>query len=175
VVRTAREPMLAQLKLAWWRDRLVADPAVWPKGEPLLARLAQWREPAGLGALVDGWESLLGEPPLGAGELAAFSEGRAAGLGALAAQLGAEASGVPEAGRSWAAAELLLERGDPGEQAAARSLLDETTGPGRLARELRPLVVLAGVTRRAAVGRGAADLYRPGAYFRAIRLGLLGR
>jgi hypothetical protein len=90
VVRTAREPMLAQLKLAWWRDRLAADPAVWPKGEPLLARLAQWREPAGLGALVDGWESLLGEPPLGAGELAAFSEGRAAGRAGCAARRGGE-------------------------------------------------------------------------------------
>jgi phytoene synthase len=42
VVRGAREPMLGQLKLAWWRDRLGGDPESWPKGEPLLASLKAW-------------------------------------------------------------------------------------------------------------------------------------
>ena len=61
----AREPLLGQVRLAWWRDRLGQDPADWPAGEPLLAALRGWQPQfAALAALVDGWELLLGAPPL---------------------------------------------------------------------------------------------------------------
>ena len=60
VVSGAREPVLAQLKLAWWRDRLNQAPAARPRGEPLLAALAVWPgDAAPLLALVDGWEAML--------------------------------------------------------------------------------------------------------------------
>ena len=56
--KTGREPIMIQLRLAWWRDRL-AEPAVdRPVGEPLLAILVAWdEERAALGAMVDGWEA----------------------------------------------------------------------------------------------------------------------
>src|SRR3546814_4682234 len=42
----AREPLIGQIKLAWWRDMMAmiaSDPAALPKGEPLLAELqASW-------------------------------------------------------------------------------------------------------------------------------------
>ena len=58
-VRQASEPIIAQLKLAWWRDRFAQSPAEWPKGEPLLARLAGWdADISRLGGLVDGWEQI---------------------------------------------------------------------------------------------------------------------
>lgn len=59
----AREPLIGQIKLAWWRDMmamLAADPASLPKGEPLLAELqAAWGRQDGLGALVDAAEAML--------------------------------------------------------------------------------------------------------------------
>lgn len=59
----AREPLIAQIKLAWWRDMaamIASDPDALPKGEPLLAELrATWGGQAGLDTLVDAAEAVL--------------------------------------------------------------------------------------------------------------------
>ncbi len=67
LLRDAREPLIGQIKLAWWRDMmamLASDPAMLPKGEPLLAELqAAWTHQrggqSGLDALVDAAEAVL--------------------------------------------------------------------------------------------------------------------
>lgn len=63
LITAAREPLIGQIKLAWWRDMmamLAADPAALPKGEPLLAELqAVWAGQGGLNALVDAAEAML--------------------------------------------------------------------------------------------------------------------
>lgn len=41
VLERAREPMIAQLRLAWWRDVLAKPVSGRPKGEPLLAQLTE--------------------------------------------------------------------------------------------------------------------------------------
>ena len=66
----AREPLPAQLKLAWWREACAQLPQA--AGHPVLAALAAtWREDsAPLVALVDAWEDLAA----GAGEYADASE-----------------------------------------------------------------------------------------------------
>src|SRR5690349_15922803 len=57
----ASEPLLGQVRLAWWRDRFRSPASEWPEGEPLLAALAGFdRERVALEALVDGWERVLG-------------------------------------------------------------------------------------------------------------------
>ena len=65
IVRNSHEPMLAQLRLAWWREQLQRDGGAWPEGEPLLAALRSWdgRHDA-LVPLVDAWEGMTGAPPL---------------------------------------------------------------------------------------------------------------
>ena len=59
----AREPLIGQIKLAWWRDMaamLARDPDSLPKGEPLLAELtATWAGLGGLDTLVDAAEAML--------------------------------------------------------------------------------------------------------------------
>src|SRR3546814_20021260 len=59
----AREPLIGQIKLAWWRDMMAmiaSDPAALPKGEPLLAELqASWAGKGGLDALVDAAAAML--------------------------------------------------------------------------------------------------------------------
>lgn len=57
------EPLLVQIKLAWWRDIFASDSSEWPLGEPILATLRE-REASGacladLLALTDAWEALL--------------------------------------------------------------------------------------------------------------------
>jgi len=162
VVRGAREPVLAQIRLAWWRERLGEDPGGWPRGEPLLARLAGWGAAvAGLIALVDGWEVLLGEQGL---DVQGFAAGRAGGVAALARHLGVAMSGAAEnAARGWALADLSAHLGDAGERAVALAALAEVGG-GRVVRALRPVVVL----RVASGGGGLRTLAA------AMRVGILG-
>lgn len=81
LVRDAREPLIGQIKLAWWRDMagLVAtDPAALPKGEPLLAELGgAWAGQGGLDALVDAAEAMLLAEEDGARRAAATAFGEA--------------------------------------------------------------------------------------------------
>ena len=63
LLQDAREPLIGQIKLAWWRDMmamLASDPEALPKGEPLLAELqASWAGQRGLDTLVDAAETML--------------------------------------------------------------------------------------------------------------------
>ena len=63
LLRDTREPLIGQIKLAWWRDMMVMladDPGALPKGEPLLAELqASWAGQGGLDQLVDAAEAML--------------------------------------------------------------------------------------------------------------------
>ncbi len=158
VVGNAREVLLAQIKLAWWRERLAETPDARPAGEPILAALAGWTgsvEP--LLALIDGWEAML-DPD--APNPAALAEGRAALGRGLAVQADApdhaEAAGA--ALRAWS----LACSGQGGSLPALS-----------LPRNLRPLVVLYGLARRRA---GAMPLLEgPLALAAAVRIGIMGR
>ncbi len=172
VVRQAREPMLGQLRLAWWRDQLTAPPRDLPAGEPLLELLEQWGEfRAGLAGLVEGWEGLLGEQP----DLAGFAAARGAACATLARCLDhpEAAESAARAGRDWAIAELPLRLSNPHERADAESFAT-TTGWAKvqLPRVLRPLLVLHGLARRS---KGQTELLAgPGSGLVAARVGLLG-
>ena len=168
ILRLGGEPMIAQIKLAWWRDRLSEDPTLWPAGEPLLERLRRWPgDVAQLSAMVDGWEVLLSEK-FGEAELDAYAAGRSRGWPLLASG----ARGVERAARQWAIADLLPHLGKPGEAEIARAHLAESAP--KLPRSLRPLAVLRRLAVRAA-RRGSDPLQGPGALFAALRAGLTGR
>ncbi|MEJ6009001.1 hypothetical protein [Novosphingobium aquae] len=174
LLRQARDPVLAQIRLAWWRERLEQAPCDRPRGEPLLARFADWPDGgSALSPLVDGWEALLGDPPLPLAALESFAQGRAAGISALAACMGL-ADPAPDLARSWAMADLACHLGDPREQALALKGLADCPAPAGLPRALRPLLVLQRVSTRAARKGGAAHLTTPAALFTAMRAGLLG-
>jgi phytoene synthase len=64
IVAKAREPLVGQIKMAWWREGFTSPPESRPKGEPLFEALAgQGNDipPASLEALVSAWELLLGQ------------------------------------------------------------------------------------------------------------------
>lgn len=175
LVRQAREPLLAQIRLAWWRDRLGEEPASWPAGEPLLAAIAAGVErPAELARIVDGWEALLGEAPLSEAELLAAARGRAQGL--LATVPAAEAGAGEGLALRWALADLAAHLSHPDEDASVQALhraVDPATSG--CSRSLRPLVVIEGLATRKLQ---ALDSHAPmglGGLLLAVRLGLLGR
>lgn len=174
ILQQGGEPVIAQIKLAWWRDRLGENPESWPAGEPLLHALRDW--PGGPGLLiplVDGWEGLLAAE-LSAGEIEEFAQGRAAAWLALAPPHAMTEAGA--AARGWALADLALNLGQAEEAEIVRELARHETGAAcRLPRALRSLAVLRGLARRA-LQRGSAELLDgPGAGFVALRIGLFGR
>lgn len=179
IVRSASEPMLAQLRLAWWRDQFAKPISDWPEGEPLLATLKAWREQArALGGLVDGWEHLAGEGPLPANDFSALASARGDAFGALAILLGADYAReeCKVAGREWALADLLSRVSAPEETVALRELAGKAAfGPIRLPRAMRPLALLHGLARKAMDSGLSLDDLPPSALLKALRIGLVGR
>lgn len=150
--REGRDPLMIQLRLAWWRDRFEQSASEWPLGEPLLALLRAWdAERPALRGLVDGWEArIVGED--GGAEL---GKARVEAVCALARLSGLRAE---EAVRRAAAEWLGLE--PPGERAPI------------LPEKLRPLVILRGMALREAAGRPGGPVRD---FLAIIRLGLFGR
>lgn len=170
IVRKAREPMLAQIKLAWWRERLLQPAGARPQGEPVLAALAAWQGHEGrLTALVDGWEAVLAAEAAPSEGLRALALARGESCAALAAALGqpgAEDS-ARRAGQQWAAAEWMTATA-----INAAELAEFDWNTIRLPRDLRPLAVHAGLARRSK--RSGFGPPRPVDLLVAMRLGVLG-
>lgn len=154
--REGRDPMMIQLRLAWWRDRMDAPAQSWPAGEPLLAALRVWDgETAALRALVDGWEAR----NVGQDGGAELGRARIDAMVALARLLGVTDAAPLDAVRNAAAQWL-----DPSAAGSA------PRAPA-LPRVMRPLAVLRGmaVRERREGGSALRD------FLAAVRLGWLGR
>lgn len=179
IVRSSSEPMLAQLRLAWWREQLEADASARRAGEPLLAALENWcGQREALIGLVNGWEEITREPPLPGSALEALAHARGAAFAALAEQTGEprDREAALRLGKSWAIADIAARLSHPEERRIARELAErQDWRRARLSRKMRPLVVLHGLAA-GAVRRGHdLDKLPPSAMIAALRLGLLGR
>jgi phytoene synthase len=177
LLRNSREPMLAQLRLSWWRESLGQPAAKWPEGEPLLAALRTWDgHHGGLASLVNGWEALTGAAPLPESALETMAQGRAAAFATLAQALDArdDLRAVQRLARSWALADLAMRLGHERERESAGTLALADRAQGlRLSRPLRPLMVLHGLALRR-LDKGEEAATSPAAVLKAMRLGLLG-
>ncbi len=177
-VRQASEPIMAQMRLAWWRDQLALPLAKRENSDALAASLALFEgEEIALQALVDGWEVLLSEwMDLAAVER--IAAGRAAGFAALARLSGADQAvdDALRAGRRFALADLATKFSNSEERAQVLALAGAERGQGiALPRVLRSLAVLDGLARRSIAKGGAPLLDGPASALTAIRLGLVGR
>ncbi len=168
----AREPMLARIKLAWWRDTLVALDAAPPPGEPLLQDVACTLLPAGvsgaeLARLDDGWAAFL------AGDLAGYAATRGATLFGLSARV-LGSGDAPDTGATWALVDLA--RRSPDHALTAFAAVSEVEPRGPWPARLRPLGMLAAlaardITRGLPLEREGA----PGRMARMLKLRLTGR
>lgn len=146
IVRKAREPMIAQIKLAWWRDAFAAEPALRPKGEPLLQSLGACGDlisPSALEDLVSAWELLLGEGEWAAQDVETHAalRGRAI-FGSYAVWIG-EGCDVSALSHQWARDGLRLEF--PSKLSAPNNQPLPALPKGR---KLRPLSILAMSVRK---------------------------
>lgn len=161
----AREPMLAQIRLAWWRDALYAlgrggaapaDPLLRSLGDGLAPLLA----PGALAPVAAGWSALLDAAEPDAALIGEHARLRGAALfEAAATVLGAP--GWPElarGGRLWALVDLARRGiGHDGPLAMARAELGGG-GSARWPPALRPLGMLVALAvRDARAGRTAAQ------------------
>lgn len=175
IVRRRQEMVLTQMRIAWWRDLLAKDVVEWPAGDAVTDLLRQWRDPARLAPLADGWEMLLSEF-LDPRAIEEFAQGRAGAFTAAADELGLPRDdGIEPAARRWALADLAANVTDADERRQIVSAADMQSGPFPLPRALRPLTVLAGLGDGALRKGGAPLLDGPGDMLRALRLGIVGR
>jgi len=178
LVAAAREPMLAQIRLAWWRDQLLAlAGGAPPPPQPILQALVHDAAPRGvdlaaLAAVEDGHQPLLWDDP---GDLAAVA---AAWGGPLFAAMATAIAGAPltpaadaaarQAGTRWAASRLWRDLG-----------LDAPDTPppaGPLPPTLRGLLALAEADlARAARGKRPRRAASPGRQLRLAWAAMRGR
>lgn len=179
IVSRSTEPMLAQIRLAWWREVLAQDPQKWPKGEPLLALLRHWHgNAADLVLLVNGWErAVSGGTALSSEDIQKLADGRGAAFGVLADVLGqSDLKGVTaQMAAKWAMADLAANMKEADDRELARKLLSTIEFQRRrLPRALRPVAVLHGLAARSARKGTSLDELTPTSIIPAMRIGLLG-
>lgn len=153
IVASARDPMMGQMRLTWWREALAALDTKPPPAEPILRGLAEHVLPQGvtgkaLGAITDAWEALL-EDPIGVAAIERHAGRGKALFETLGVVIGSRDPAVADAGQGWALADLAGHVSDPAltETAArmARLHLDRALGHrwSRSGRTLGALALLA--------------------------------
>ncbi len=154
VLATGSQPLISQMRLAWWREALERLDRAPPPAEPVLQALAAHVLPtvsgAELAAMEEGWLVLLADEALTGEELSRYAERRGGLLFALTARLlGETRFPVGRAGARWALADLARR------SRRADEVKSPPAGPKmKWPKRLRPLGMLAMLAGR--------DLERPG-------------
>lgn len=130
-VAGAKDPALAQLRLAWWRTQLDV-PVAGNEGYDAIRLFG-----AALLPVIDGWEYLLAPLPLNEAALRAYGAGR----GAIFSLLGGDAA----AGAGWALADFSRHCSDTATRDLARTLADGSLR--NVPRQAKPLRVLTNLAR----------------------------
>lgn len=182
LLRTTTEPAIAQIRLAWWRERLAELGSAATPAMPVLQAVADHvvaRGVAGerLVTIVEGWEVLVEAEQLDRSALLEFADKRGGRLFSIAAEL-LEGPIVSGAGDGWALADLARHLTVPDEAMLARELAGEFLNrSGRWPRQTRTLGALAAIARMdLAVPLGAQPrIASPGRVARLAWMRLTGR
>lgn len=124
IVQTTTEPMIGQMRLTWWHERLCALGREQAAATPLLAACAALCAAstvtgATLAALVEGWEALLDPLPLTDDAIALHAVRGRTLFAIMASLLGGDH--VACAGEGWAAMDLSVHCSDAQTASRARS------------------------------------------------------
>ncbi len=175
IVARTGEPMLGQMRLAWWRDMLGTPVGERPRGDAVLDAIGEhWqRQEAALVAMVDAWEVLVTADVLDAARAADFGKGRGAFFAALSSDP-LPGARLAIAGRRWALADAAAGVSDPQERAVLveAGLSHGGQGKGALPSTLRGLAVLEALAVRALRRGGRPLMEGRGASWAALRAGI---
>lgn len=177
-VSQSKEPMLTQMRLAWWRDQFGKAISDRPTGDPILdAMSVTWSgEENALVALVNGWEALLSPPPLGEEAALEFATGRSACFAAMARMAGGDPANASHCGAMWAFADLASRMSDADEIAVVGELAQEQCDRTmRLPFRLRSLVILGFLGRKALARGGGPFIIGRRDLAHVFRIGMFGR
>ena len=181
VVAKAGDPMVACIRLAWWREALERLDRERAPAEPVLEAIADHVLPAGvsgaeLAEMEEAWSLLLDAEPPGAEALGTYAAARGGRLFRSAARvLGGDAPGLESAGERWALVDLARHSAEPGERRAALDAGRSRQGPQRWPAPLRPLGMLAVLAERDATGGALERQGSPARMLRMLRHRLTGR
>jgi phytoene synthase len=155
VLAGGREPLISQIKLAWWRDALVKLDTDKPPAEPMLQAVAAEILPRGvsgaeLAEMAEGWTILLGQDPLTQAELSTYAVARGALLFRFSARvLAAELTvAMLRSGEGWALVDLARHSNPVDAESALQVARERLDWAVRWPAPLRPLGMLARLARR---------------------------
>jgi phytoene synthase len=175
VIAGGREPMISQIKLAWWREALERLDRQAPPAEPVLQDVAAHLLPAGASGLAlaemeSAWSVLLSREALSDAELEDYAR-RGRQVFRLTAQvLGGSLTAAHERlGEGWALVDLARHSNRRDAEAALAAAERKLAGRVRWPAELRPLGMLATLARRD-IDRGLDRLEPPGTPPRIARM-----
>lgn len=179
VVATVRDPLAAQIRLAWWRDELDKPVGAREHSDANLAAISAHLagEEALLLALVDGWETALMDPPLSRDTIADLAVARAGMFAFLASAAGREthAEAARAYGRIWALADFCAGRVEAVERDDCLALGGAESPLPALPYALRGLIIL-GKLGAACIKRGGAPAFtHRGDAMLALRIGIFGK
>lgn len=115
IARTTKEPLIGQMRLAWWEDAISDDQAIKGRGEPILDALRGCGAATGPGLLnmLEGWEVLIVERELDRQSLSDYATGRGGGLFHALAGMVEVPDWLIDAGAVWALWDLSGHVNDP--------------------------------------------------------------
>lgn len=184
VVRTVREPGIAAIRMAWWREALAAHDLSKGKSEPLVeawrARPRNAAADQAVEQMINGWSVLADGGALTVGDMRAYAEGRGSGLFGL---LTADGDGtcdenVGRAGALWALWDLAGHVSDAKLAAQAMDLAHSYADQGSsLPKQcrLKPLRLARGIAQRDVVkGRVPLGGFGLRHYAHLLWIGLAG-
>lgn len=177
IVSQTTEPMLGQMRLAWWRDMLAKPASERPQGDVVLDGIAlHWAgDEAALSALVDGWERMLDEPPLSKKAALEMATGRAVPFVAVGDVGAGSDTSALTAGKRWALVDTALNTENADERAMLFDLARELPRSTSLPSSLKGLAVLNALARRSLDKAGRPLMEGRGAALVAIRAAIFGR
>jgi phytoene synthase len=177
VLAGGREPLISQIKLAWWRDSLEKLDSARPPAEPVLEAVSAHVLPGGvsgaaLSEMEQGWTALLSQEPLTEAELDLYAAGRGALIFRHTAALLGQVlpPELERTGEAWALTDLARHSNEVDRNAALAAARRRIAGgQGRWPAPLRPLGMLAALAGRD-VEQGGQPFEAPGAPARMLRM-----
>ena len=149
IISKGTEPLIGQMRIAWWRDALRRPTGEWPKGEPLFQDLAllKCELAPDMVHLADAWGGLLAQEEWTAGTLAAFAEDRSRGIFGCFAKISMQDDDARNKllvmGQRWALIDLIPYCKTSEQLEVLKSCIPPRPESYRGARIARPLSMLA--------------------------------